>query len=59
MIHVLMRVYYSGTLLEVKGYKCHNKQTKSVGDCIDVLVDGITSQPKSSKGNMNSDGEES
>jgi len=42
-----------------KGYKCYNKRKKKIEDYIDVIVDKITSQSKSSKINMNLDDEES
>eukprot|EP00253_Pinus_taeda_P016947 PITA_16947 len=41
-----------------KGYNCYNKRTKKIEDCNDVIVDGIFSQPESSKRNMNLDDEE-
>ena len=41
-----------------KGYKCYNKWTERIEYFIDVIVDETSSQPGSSKRNMNSDNEE-
>jgi len=45
----LMRVYYSGYFARSKGYKYYNKRKKKIEDCIDVIVDEISSQLESSK----------
>lgn len=46
-----------GYSIQRKGYKCYNKWTRRIEDCINIIGDKVGAQPEFSKNNMNSDDE--
>lgn len=47
-----------GYCIRSKGYKCCNKRTMKIEECIDLVVYEVGSQPEHYVSNLNSDNEE-